>query len=447
MNALSKFIDFVKLHQLFHSEEPILLAVSGGKDSVAMTHLFKLAGFRFSIAHCNFNLRGEESERDERFVRALASGMGVPFHVIRFDTALFAETHRCSTQMAARKLRYDWFETLLRQEGYARVALAHHQNDVIETVLINLVKGTGISGLHGILPKSGALIRPMLFLSANEIEEMVETHQWTFVEDSSNCEDHYLRNKMRHQIVPLLKSLNPSLEETFMENTRRFSETERVLKNVVAKLRSTLAREEDNAECRYALTDLKALDPQSLLVYELLKPYGFRGPVIQELIRAMNQQAQTGTVFYGEGYRAIIDREDLLLSPVSPSSSGCPVFWEESASDLSWGEFLLRKEDTLTVAFERLSDKIYVDSAQLIYPLQLREKKEGDRFMPFGMDRHKRLSDFLVDSKIPLSRKNHFPLLLNGNGEVIWLVGLRQDNRYKLTMDTKKVTIFEVIKK
>lgn len=226
MLPLKQFQDFIEQQQLFVRANKILLAVSGGKDSVLMLHLFKAIGIDIGVAHCNFNLRADEAQRDESFVGLLAKNLGLPFYVTHFDTKKYAAENKISTQMAARDLRYNWFEEIRHKEGYDYIALAQHQNDAVETVLINLTRGTGISGLHGILPKRDLLIRPLLFLNRQQIDEIVKTNHIDFVEDSSNASTNYTRNKIRLQVVPHLQEINPNLEKTFAENISRFAQLE-----------------------------------------------------------------------------------------------------------------------------------------------------------------------------------------------------------------------------
>ncbi|RZK73631.1 MAG: tRNA lysidine(34) synthetase TilS, partial [Pedobacter sp.] len=240
MLPIDSFNAFINHQQLFSANDKVLLAVSGGKDSVLMVHLFKTAGYDIGIAHCNFNLRADESQRDETFVRMLANTLNIPFHVKHFDTKTYAEEHKVSTQMAARELRYTWFENIRAEYNYQYIALAQHNDDAIETVLLNLTRGTGIAGLHGIMAKRALLIRPLLFLSRNEIELLIAENNIDFVEDSSNATTKYARNKIRHQVVPVLKEINPNLEQTFAHNIQRFAETEMVLQQAVAGIKKEL---------------------------------------------------------------------------------------------------------------------------------------------------------------------------------------------------------------
>lgn len=440
MLPLQSFRAFISRHQLFQPGQKILLAVSGGKDSVLMVHLFKQAGFDFGIAHCNFQLRSDESQRDEAFVKLLAATLEVPFHVTHFNTKAYAKAHRSSTQMAARDLRYQWFEQIREQGGYAAIALAHHQNDAIETMLINLTRGTGISGLHGIAPKRGQLIRPLLFLNREDIEALIQREQINYVEDSSNGTDHYARNKIRLHVIPQLKAINPSLERTFAQNIQRFQEAEAIIQQTVADLRNRILKESP-AGITLQIEAIRALNPKSLLCYELLKPFNFTESLVGELLNALDKQS--GTSFYSTTHRITIDRQQLIITPIAAAaaSNNCLIHPADTQLELP--------HHTLNIRYEQGNEfvkdgKAYVDYDLLIFPLVVRTRQAGDVFVPLGMITHKKLSNFLVDEKVPLPEKDKIPLILNGNGDIIWVGGMRQDNRYKVQATTKKVAIFEL---
>lgn len=442
MLPLQNFKAYISKHSLFTTKDKILLAVSGGKDSVLMAHLFKLSGFNFGIAHCNFNLRADESQRDEAFVKMLAASLDVPFHVTHFKTKDFAARHKVSTQMAARTLRYQWFEEIRELEHYDVTALAQHQDDAIETILLNLTRGTGIAGLHGILPKRDKLVRPLLFLSASDIAALVTEHHIDFVEDSSNQSTCYARNKIRLNVIPHLKEINPGLEETFKHNIRRFADTELVLQNVVSSLKGQFLKK--TADGFYiSIADVKALNPQHLLLFELFRPFNFAEPVIAELLNGLDKQS--GTAFYSTSHQVIVDRGNLVICPLSKEDRVSPnliVHAHDRAVSFFGRQILISSSSELQ--FERNKNKAYVDAAKLIFPLVLRSRQQGDKFKPIGMSGYKKLSDFFIDEKVSLNDKDYVPILVNGNGEIIWVAGWRQDNRYKLTEATESVTIFEL---
>ncbi|RYG18708.1 MAG: tRNA lysidine(34) synthetase TilS [Chitinophagaceae bacterium] len=440
MLPVSNFVEYIKKNALFTQEHNILLAISGGKDSVLMAQLFKLAGFKFSIAHCNFNLRGDESQRDEAFVRLLAHTLDVQFYVSHFETKAYAKENHISTQMAARDLRYQWFEEIRLREGYDFIAVAHHQNDAIETLLLNLTRGTGISGMHGILPKRGHLVRPLLFLSRPQIETLVEENNLDYVEDSSNLADTYARNAIRLNVIPVLREINPNLEETFAQNIIRFTETEAVLQHEVARTRESLC-EKRGDDVYISIEKIAALSPQKLLFFELLKPFHFTSSVVDEILLALNKQS--GTLFYSPLYQATVNRTELVISARATHSND-DVFFIHSPNEfvqVAGKKIAFSYSDAIHIEPE--ASKAFVDAEKLIFPLVVRFKQDGDKFMPLGMKHFKKLSDFFIDQKVPLPHKSKIPLLINGNGEMIWVVGFRQDNRYKVSATTKKVAIFE----
>lgn len=440
MLPLQNFLDYISQNSLFNPDQRILLAVSGGKDSVIMAHFFKDAGFKFGIAHCNFGLRGEESQRDEQFVSYLASQLEVSFYVTHFATKAYATEHKVSTQMAARDLRYHWFEELRQQESYNYIAVAHHQDDAIETVLLNLVRGTGIAGLHGILPKKDYLIRPLLFLSRTEIDEAIHENNYDFVEDSSNSGTAYARNKLRLGVIPLLKEINPNLERTFEHNILRFSETEMVLQDAVVRLRTEIC-EERKEGIYLSLEKISTLSPKRLLLFELLKTYNFTETVIEDLLNSLTKQS--GTSFYSSSHRLTLNREELILTGIAKEKVYTNKMIHPSDTVVLFGERTFDIAYSHQIAFENNPQKAFIDADKLIFPIVFRTWQEGDRFMPIGMRNYKKMSDFFIDQKIPLPQKDSIPILINGNGDVVWVAGLRQDNRYKVTATTKKVAIFE----
>ncbi|MEQ7798754.1 tRNA lysidine(34) synthetase TilS [Pedobacter sp. ASV1-7] len=442
MLPLQNFQTYINQQVLFQPKDRILLAVSGGKDSVLMAQLFKLSGFEFGIAHCNFNLRADESQRDEAFVKMLAASLGVPFYVTHFKTKDFAEKHKVSTQMAARILRYEWFEEVRQQEGYDYIALAQHQDDAIETVLLNLTRGTGIAGLHGILPKKDRLIRPLLFLSAADIASIIKENKIDYVEDSSNLSTYYSRNKIRLNVIPQLKEINPNIEETFIHNIRRFAETEIVLQQVVDKLRQEILKEKQG-RFYLSIEAVKALMPKQLLLFELLRPFDFTEPVIADLLESLDKQS--GTAFLSSSHRIVVDRGWLIIyKSVDQVLSDILIHADSNLIRFGDNQMLISLSDDLN--FKKNKDVAYVDSNKLVFPLVLRKWQDGDRFMPLGMDNFKKLSDFFIDEKVPVSEKGRIPILVNGNGEIIWIAGWRQDNRYKLTESTRRVAVFELQK-
>ncbi len=444
MVPAERLSEFIIQNNLFDKEDRILLAVSGGKDSVLLAHLFRAAEVNFGIAHCNFCLRGEEADADEMFVQELAGKLKVPFYSVRFDTASVAAEEKISIQMAARRLRYDWFESVRQECEYNYIATAHHQNDVVETILLNLVRGTGISGLHGILPKRGKLIRPLLFLTAKEIEELIDDSCISYREDSSNFSAKYARNRLRLEVIPKLKEMNPALEETFRANSKRFEELELLVQQRVEELRPSLFKSGKKGTLEIEISALQKLEPKKLLLYELLKQYNFKENIIEDLLIGI--KAQPGKLFQSLTHSILLDRNKLILSERKIAELKDSLITEGDESVL-WNSAIIRIQVTGTgdLSIEKNCNKAYVDSENIIFPLKIRSWHESDFFYPFGMKGKKKLSDFFTSLKIPLDQKKEIPVVENSNGEIIWIAGLRSDDRYRITEQTGKVYIFELL--
>jgi tRNA(Ile)-lysidine synthase len=443
MLPLKNFTQFVQQNALFEPESTILAAVSGGMDSVLMVNLLKAAGYKFAIAHCNFQLRGDEALADQQFCEQLAHKNAVQFHSINFDTRAYAATHKISIQMAARDMRYHWFEQLRQQHNYSAIALAHHQNDAIETILLNLVRGTGIAGLHGILPKNGRLVRPLLFLKREEIEAIIKTDNIDYVEDSSNASTKYARNKIRHEVVPKLKELNPALESTFENNLKHFRELEQLLELKLAELKPELLIEQGD-EIHIPLNGIEKLNPKHLLLFKLLQPYGFNETTVDDIISTLDKHS--GRVFETAEFTLILDRDKLIITKRNADKQ-TEVTITNADHTVDYGNYKLTVlHDDLPLVIKGNPLAVSVDAEKLIYPLTMRAWQQSDFFYPLGMKTRKKLSDFFINQKIPLHQKTEVPLLVNGNDDIVWIGGYRLDDRYKVTDKTKKVTIFELLK-
>ncbi|TXI13956.1 MAG: tRNA lysidine(34) synthetase TilS [Pedobacter sp.] len=442
MMFLEHFRLFIQEQGLFNSSDQVLLAVSGGRDSVLLAHLFQQAGFNFGIAHCNFMLRGAESDADERFVAELAGKIGVPFFSTKLDTQEEAKNQHISIQMAARELRYRWLEQIRKDFDFQYIALAHHQNDTIETMLLNLVRGTGIAGLHGILPKRNVFIRPMLCFSRIEIDQIIASMDIQYRDDSSNLSTKYARNKLRLQVIPLLKELNPSLEETFEANRKRFIELEVILNERISELHHTLFEEMSKDEFRISLLSLKGLKPLHTLLFGLFHPFGFTEAVLTDLSRSWDKEP--GKKFESLTHVLFLDRHYVFLSKkgvVSPLDvmihiDDEKIYWENEEWNMRWVSmeaFKLIKDSTIA----------QFNGDILQFPLKIRTWQEGDFFYPLGMNgKKKKLSDFFIGQKIPLIYKRSIPIVINGNGDIIYVMGYRIDDRYKVLPQTQKVFIF-----
>jgi tRNA(Ile)-lysidine synthase len=441
MLPLDRFNEFITGHNLFQEGDRILLAVSGGRDSVLMAHFFQQSKINFGIAHCNFMLRGQEAMEDERFCRDLAQQLTVQFHQTRFETAEFAIERRISIQMAARDLRFEWLEQIRQKHDYDYIATAHHQNDAVETVLLNLVRGTGIAGLHGILPKRDRIIRPLLFLTRQEVDLLIHENRISYRDDASNFSSKYARNKIRLEVIPVLKELNPDLEATFESNSRRFAELEALLKEKAETVsRELITIKEDLIFL--PVREVRSLTAVRTVLFEVLKPYGFTEPVIGDLIRSLD--GQPGSRFESHSHSLILDREHLIIgtrqdhtpSDVAIGREDNRIRWNNMELGISTSDSPDKPDPS--------AKKAVVDAELLDFPLTVRKWKIGDFFHPLGMKGRKKLSDFFISQKVPLIRKDRIPVVVNGNGEIIWVAGMRLDDRYKVTPNTKKVYIFEL---
>ena len=445
---LKKLLSYFKRENLFAPSDKILLTVSGGVDSVVMCQLFYEAGLKFGIAHCNFQLRGTESDEDEKFVNQLAIRYKVPFYTKRFDTTAFAESKNVSIQMAARELRYIWFEEIRKKEKYKFIATAHHQDDSIETFFINLIRGTGITGLHGILPKQGNIIRPLLFATKNKIIEFSVIAKLRYREDSSNTSDKYMRNKIRHQIIPVLKEINPSLETTINDTIQRLKNVEQIYYSQINFYRGIAMGKEKKYEI-IPKRHIGMLNQLETYLYEFLKPYNFNLSTVKEII--LGRSGVSGKQFFSSTHRLIIDREKLIIDKKSDVQRPMSDFIspiKKNQKEIVFDETKLNFKTITKPANYKLQTTNYIasiDFDKLVFPLDIRKWQKGDSFYPLGMKGKKKLSDFFIDNKVPLNQKENIWLLTSA-GEIVWIIGMRIDERFKVTDKTKKIYFAELVK-
>ncbi len=404
----------------------VLLTVSGGIDSVVMCDLFKEAGIDCGIAHCNFRLRGEESDGDAAFVRELASRLGFRYHETAFDTSRVAGEQRISTQMAARNLRYDWFASLAGEFGYRYVATAHHAGDQVETVLLNLVRGTGIRGLQGIPPVNGMIIRPMLFATREQIAQYAGERNLPWREDRSNADDYYRRNRIRKHVVPVLKSINPSLENTVSEMAERMEAAQLWLDHTL-ELWKEEVWQETGALVRISIAGLQNAVSPAFQLYALLEEFGFSYRQVKEILAVLD--GTPGKKFLSPTHLLVKDRDFLVMARNETSSEGSDdcLTVERFPKPVDF-----RPEPAETAAF--------FDADLLKLPLRVRPWAPGDTFRPFGMNgRTKKVSDFLVDRKLDLITKSRVKVLVDAEENILWVVGLRSDHMTRVTGQTVNV--------
>ncbi len=437
MLLLEKFKDYIGQHRLFQRGDKVLLAVSGGRDSVVLCDLFHAAGFPFGIAHCNFQLRADESERDEAFVRKMASEYKAAFHVVKFDTSQYASQHKLSIQVAARELRYNWFEQVRGENGYAFIATAHHLNDSIETLLMNFFKGTGIGGLHGILPKQGRLIRPLLFAKREAIADYLQQRSLSFVEDSSNLSDKYTRNSIRLHIIPEIKKNFPELENNLADNIARFKEIEQLYRQGL-EIHLEGLTEKRGEEIFISILKLQKSVPLNTVAYELFKPFNFNFLQAQQIIGMLG--SESGRIIVSATHRLVKDRKWLIISPLQAVNDITYTLIEAGDRQVKAENIILKIQRIERAAFKLDSsgNAACLDLKKLSFPLVLRKWKQGDYFYPLGMKKKKKLSRFFIDQKLSLPEKEKI-WVVESDKRIAWVAGMRIDERFKITDHTENI--------
>lgn len=435
------FQSYIEDNKIFKKDDTILLAVSGGIDSMVLCDLFLKSGYRFTIAHCNFHLRGEESNRDEKFVTEYAHSHNIKLHKKGFDTYGYMQENGKSLEMSARELRYDWFYELLKENQYSYIATGHHGDDSIETFFINLLRGTGIAGLHGILQKVNSVIHPLLFTNRTEIIEYQQKNNLQFVEDSTNATTKYTRNKIRHELIPLFKEIAPNFLKTMLKEIERFKETEEVFRSLINKAKEGLIEEENN-HLKISIEKIKALKPINIYLYELLSEYNFNESTINSIKEALDETS--GKQFFSETHRLVKDREYLLIT--KNKNEGKQEYKIDEGQTFLTVPISLQIELLKDLSFVRIpktKEIAMLDEEKLVYPLILRKWKNGDSFFPYGMRGEKKISAFYKDLKYSILDKENQWLLCSGK-DIVWVVGQRIDERYKITDKTKNIYRLEL---
>ncbi|MEE9362278.1 MAG: tRNA lysidine(34) synthetase TilS [Cellulophaga sp.] len=417
--------------------QAFLLACSGGLDSVVMAHLCVACKLDFSIAHCNFQLRGEDSIKDELFVRDLAKQLYKTIYVTHFDTKSYVEEYKTSVQIAARDLRYSWFSEIVTKHNLGAIVTAHHSDDNLETFLINLSRGTGIDGLVGIPEKTKTLARPLLKFSRKEILAYAKSHKLAWREDGSNADTKYLRNKIRHEIVPLLKELHPSFSDNFQHTQSYLKETAILNKVHLKAIKEMLFKEEENY-IKIEIAALEKLQPQKPYLYGLFKDYGFTelGNVVSLLT------AITGKEVLSRTHRLVKHREHILLQKIEEETS--EVFYIEK-KEVSINEPIILNIQEVSEIQETSKEILYVDKKTLKYPLEVRKWRKGDYFYPMGVNGKKTISKFFKDEKLDLISKEKQWVLCSDTA-IVWVIGKRVDDRFKITKKTENILKFTLTK-
>ncbi|MDO4180927.1 MAG: tRNA lysidine(34) synthetase TilS [Bacteroidales bacterium] len=415
---------YIEEKHLFTMSDKVLVALSGGADSVALLRIVLALGYRCEAAHCNFHLRGDESDRDEQFVRRLCEEQHVVLHVTHFDTQGYAARHRMSIEMAARELRYEWFCRLLQERSLQVVAVAHHRDDSVETFLLNLIRGAGVNGLKGIRPRNGQVVRPLLDISRQDILEYLQAMGQEYVTDSTNLQDEYMRNKIRLNVLPLLRELNPSVSECIAETAARLADTATLYNIGIEEGRKRVMETENMIHISRLLQE----PAPAALLFEILHPLGFNSGQVNDVCRSLS--AQSGKRFASAGWEVLRDREYLLIRQRK----------EESPS-MSMPQIEIQMQElTSDFIIPRSKDTACLDADKLVLPLTIRRWQQGDSFIPFGMKGRKNVSDYLTDRKFSLFQKEK-QCVVCSEERIVWLAGERIDDRYRVTEKTKRIAI------
>lgn len=432
-NLLQTFQNRIKINLPFLQESKLLIAISGGLDSVVLTHLCKETKLDIALAHCNFNLRDKESNADEIFVQELAKTQKLEVFIQHFDTSNYAKENKLSIQMAARELRYNWFQELAEQLDFDYILTAHHADDNLETFLINLTRGTGLEGLTGIPETNGNIVRPLLSFSRDVILDYAKSKQLKWREDSSNASIKYLRNKLRHEVIPKLKEVNSNVLQNFENTLQHLRETEDIVEESVNAVLKRAIIDINNDEITYDISQFLKLNNPKAYLYEIFKPFGFTA--FNDILSLLT--AQSGKQVVSQSFRLIKDRTHLILAPLplEDDNEVITINIEEKDKSIQNGIIFFEKAESVT---KTLKNEIFVDANTLNYPLTVRKWKEGDYFYPLGLNGKKKLSKYFKDEKLSLLDKEKC-LLLCSNNEIIWVINHRADQRYKVNNTTNNI--------
>ena len=436
MNFLQRFEQYLSKECRVSSSDRVLIAVSGGSDSMCLLHLLIQLRMDIAIVHCNFQLRGHESDEDENFVRQQAEKYSIPCFVKKFNTSEYAQITGVSIQEAARELRYAYFEQIRQTHRYQWVATAHHADDSIETFFINLIRGTGLKGITGIKPINQTLIRPLLFAFRNEIEQYCNENQIPFRTDSSNFSDKYLRNYLRHHIIPAFEQLNPAFRSTMLRNMANFQQAAKIYQHYVSHELNPIAQYQPDGLITLSIKKITEQPSPSLALLELLQPFGFSPDTCNEIFRTL--EGETGKEFFSTTHRLVRDRDQLVIAKKTDDPN-VKFYIEKDVKTVTQPIHLnLMEYNASDYTIKDNPNIAALDADKIAFPLLLRHWQKGDYFIPLGMKNFKKLSDFFIDLKLSRIHKDRLWILANGQ-DIVWIVGLRIDDRYKLTPKTKRV--------
>jgi len=435
-----KIRKFVREHQLLSGEGKYLIGLSGGADSMALLRVMLRLGFHVEAVHCNFHLRGDEADRDEVFCKNACEQLGVELHLLHFDTKLYALSHKISIEMAARDMRYGFFEQMRKDIGADGILVAHHKDDSVETVLMNLIRGTGIHGLTGIAPRNGHILRPLLCVDRQEIELYLREIHQDFVTDSTNLVDDVVRNKIRLRVLPLLREINPSVSDSVLATAARLSQVAELLDDTIRKMADDAIVSDENNQKIFAIDKIS----NEYTLFHLLRPFSFSPALIVDIDKLMRENGVSGKTFLSATHELLIDRGHIIVQPLEKPVKPMKIP-ETGTYVLPNGEKLRIKEMAVDDDFviSKTPEKVCLDASKVRFPLMLRQTSAGDRFRPLGMKGSRLVSDFMTDRKMSLFEKRRQLLLEDADGKIIWLIGLRPDNQCRITPQTTTALVLD----
>lgn len=438
MTFTDTIAQYISLHQLMNKDAKYLVALSGGADSVCLLLILQQMGYNIEAVHCNFHLRGDESDCDEHFVRQLCKNKNIPLHIAHFQTKYYAEVHKISIEMGARALRYDYFERLRRDIDATDICVAHHRDDSVETFLMNVIRGTGVHGLTGIAARNGHIIRPLLCVSRKDIETYLGMIGQEFVTDSTNLVDDVTRNKIRLDIIPLMEQINPMVSANIHKTAERMLEVACITDQAIQTIISNSSTTGKNGEIRFDLVNYANSGSMESVLFSFLKTYGFSPAQIEQIYHHID--ASAGTYFSSYTHELVFDRNSIIVRKI-----------EEVVRPLKLPETGIYKYGTRKVSVNIVDEvivskdamKATLDADKVDFPITIRTCMAGEKFVPFGMRGAKLISDYLTDLKMNLFEKRNQLVVADASGRIIWVVGLRTDNRYRISVSTKKTLIIE----
>ena len=441
MRVEKRVQEFIRNGQLIADNAGVLVGLSGGADSVALLCMLVRLGYRCYAVHCNFHLRGEESNRDESFATELCHALRVPCEVVHFDTSGYAEEQRISIEMAARELRYREFERIREAQGLDVIAVAHHQDDAVETLLLNLIRGAGIKGLTGMHAVNGHVVRPLLCITRDEVIDYLHQRQQPYVTDSTNLTDEYARNKVRLHLLPMMQQINPAAKDNILQAASHLAEAATLYDKVVAEESARIVERKD--EPNISIPTLLATEAPKTILFEILRPYGFNSPQVADIFRSLSSEA--GRIFHSDEYTVLRDRTHLLVRRKGSVEDTTYTLPEEGTLVLPDGTTLTVKRIVPDTSWQvpKRNDVLCLDANRFSGTLTLRHPVEGDRFKPFGMKGTKLLSDFYTDIKLPRTEKSRQWLLCHGN-DILWTIGKRSSELCRLNGKEQHIICIEV---